>query len=44
MEDFSEIPFAAGTSTREDTIEVLEYIWCTVVELIKAIDRLNRRV
>jgi hypothetical protein len=30
MEDFSGIPFAAGTLTREDAIKLLEYIWSIV--------------
>ncbi len=45
MEDLSTtVPFALSTKVREDAVEVLEYIWSTVFDLIKAVDCLNRRV
>ncbi len=37
-------PFALSTKAREDAVEVLEYVWGTVFDLIKTVDRLNKRV
>jgi hypothetical protein len=45
MKDLSTTgPFALSTKAREDAVEVLEYVWGTVFDLIKAVDRLNKRV
>jgi len=45
MEDLSTTgPFALSTKVREDAVEVLEYVRGTVSDLIKAVDRLNKRV
>ena len=45
MEDLSTTgPFDLSTKAREDAVEVLEYVWGTVFDLIKAVDRLNKRV
>jgi len=45
MEDLSTTGlFALSTKAREDAVEVLEYIWGTVSDLIKAVDRLSKRV
>ena len=45
MEDLSTtLPFALSTKAREDAVEILEYIWGTVFDLIKAVDCLNKRV
>jgi hypothetical protein len=45
MEDLSTTgPFALSTKAQEDAVEVLEYVWGTVSDLVKAVDRLNKRV
>jgi hypothetical protein len=45
MEDLSTTgPFALSTKAREDAVEVLKYVWGTVSDLIKAVDRLNKQV
>jgi len=42
MEDLSTTGlFALSTKAREDAVEVLEYVWDTVSDLIKAVDRLT---
>jgi len=45
MEDLSTTgPFALATKAQKDAVEVLEYVWGTVSDLIKAVDRLNKRI
>ena len=44
VEDLGTLHGALATALQEDSLEVLVYIWISVAEVIKAIDRLNKRV
>jgi hypothetical protein len=44
VEDLGTLYGLLAKASWEDTLEVLEYVWISVVEVIKAIDRLNTRV
>jgi hypothetical protein len=44
VEDLGTLYCLLAKASREDSLEVLEYVWILVAEVIKAIDRLNIRV
>ena len=44
VEDLGTLHGLLAKASREDSLEVLAYVWILVAEVIKAIDRLNKRV
>jgi hypothetical protein len=44
VEDLAVLYGLVAKALREDSFEVLEYVWLSVAEVIKAIDHLNNRV
>ncbi len=44
VEDLAILYGAVSKASRENTLEVLDYVWMSVVEVIKVVDCLNSRV
>jgi hypothetical protein len=44
VEDLSELVVTLSTASQENAFEVLEYLWQSIGEVIKAVDQLNKCV